>query len=70
MGYQTVKQVPSFYNYEAAKMWWERTKPIKGRSVDIRPLAERRYADCYSIRKNPRRTPDGTRSARTSTRAR
>jgi hypothetical protein len=45
-------KVPTFKDYEAAKMCWERTKPIKGRSIDLRPLAERRYADCYSIRKN------------------
>ena len=53
MGYQTVKKVPTFIDYANAHRWWEQTKPIKGRSVDLRPLAERRYADCYSIRKNP-----------------
>ena len=53
MGYQTVKKVPTFIDYFNAHRWWENTKPIKGRSVDLRPLAERRYADCYSIRKNP-----------------
>lgn len=53
MGYQTVKQVPTIRDYNEAKQWWEHTKPIRGRSVDLRPLAERRYADCYSIRKNP-----------------
>ena len=52
MGYQTVKQVPTLRDYNEAKQWWERTKPIRGRSNDLRPLAERRYADCYSIRKN------------------
>jgi hypothetical protein len=53
MGYQTVKKVPTFIDYFNAHRWWENTKPIRGRSVDLRPLAERRYADCYSIRKNP-----------------
>jgi len=52
MGYQTVKQVPTLRDYNEAKQWWERTKPIRGRDVDLRPLAKRRYADCYSIRKN------------------
>ena len=53
MGYQTVKQVPTFRDYQHAHQWWGMTKPIRGRDVDLRPLAERRYADCYSIRKNP-----------------
>lgn len=52
MGYQTVKKVPTFRDYETAHRWWGNTKPIRGRSVDLRPLAERRYADCYSIRKD------------------
>jgi hypothetical protein len=52
MGYQTVKQVPTLMYYDMAYAVWEQTKPIRGRSVDLRPLAERRYADCYSIRKN------------------
>jgi hypothetical protein len=53
MGYRTVKQVPTIIDYFNANRWWESTKPIRGRSNDIRPLTERRYADCYSIRKNP-----------------
>ena len=53
MGYQTVKQVPTFRDYQHAHQWWGMTKPIRGRSVDLRPLAERRHADTYSIRKNP-----------------
>lgn len=52
MGYQTVKKVPTFIDYFNAHRWWENTKPIRGRNVDLRPLAERRYADCYSIRKD------------------
>lgn len=53
MGYRTVKQVPNLRTYDDAHRWWSMTKPIRGRNVDLRPLAERRYADCYSIRKNP-----------------
>ena len=53
MGYQTVKKVPTLIDYHNALRWWEQTKPIRGRDVDLRPLAERRYADCYSIRKHP-----------------
>lgn len=53
MGYRTVKQVPNLRTYDHAHRWWSMTKPIRGRDVDLRPLAERRYADCYSIRKNP-----------------
>lgn len=52
MGYQTVLKVPRIRSYDVAHTWWERTKPIRGRSEDLRPLADRRYADCYSIRKN------------------
>lgn len=53
MGYQTVKQVPTLTDYFNANRRWEQTKPIRGRSNDLRPLAERRYADSYNIRKNP-----------------
>lgn len=53
MGYQTVRKVPTLHDYAVAYRWWNTTKPIRGRAVEIRPLAERKYADCYSIRKNP-----------------
>lgn len=53
MGYQTVRKVPTLFDYDHAHRWWNNTKPIRGRDNDLRPLAERRYADCYNIRKNP-----------------
>jgi len=52
MGYQTVMAVPRIANYIEAYAKWNNTKPMRGRSDDIRPLGERRYVDTYSIRKN------------------
>ena len=52
MGYQTVMAVPRINNYTEAYRKWNSTKPMRGRSDDIRPLGERRYVDTYSIRKN------------------
>ncbi len=52
MGYQTVMAVPRIANYTEAYAKWNNTKPVRGRSDDIRPLGERRYVDTYSIRKN------------------
>ena len=52
MGYQTVMAVPRIADYKEAYKRWNDTKPVRGRSDDIRPLGERRYVDTYSIRKN------------------
>ncbi len=52
MGYQTVMAVPRIADYKEAYAKWNNTKPMRGRSDDIRPLGERRYVDTYSIRKN------------------
>ena len=52
MGYQTVMAVPRIADYKEAYKKWNNTKPMRGRSDDIRPLGERRYVDTYSIRKN------------------
>ena len=52
MGYQTVMRVPRIANYTEAYAKWNNTKPVRGRSEDIRPLGERRDVDTYSIRKN------------------
>lgn len=52
MGYQTVMAVPRIADYTEAYKKWNNTKPMRGRSDDIRPLGERRYVDTYSIRKN------------------
>jgi hypothetical protein len=52
MGYQTVMAVPRIADYTEAYRKWNSTKPMRGRSDDIRPLGERRYVDTYSIRKN------------------
>lgn len=51
MGYATVLRVPHIRTYEKALSWFERTKPIRGRAEEIRPLGDRRDADTYSIRK-------------------
>lgn len=53
MGYESVARVATLRTYADAHKWWDRTKPIRGRAVDVRPLADRRHADAYSIRKNP-----------------
>lgn len=52
MGYQTVMRVPRIADYKEAYKKWNDTKPLRGRSEDIRPLGERRDVDTYSIRKN------------------
>lgn len=52
MGYRTVKNVKRLWSYAEAKSWHDMTKPIRGRSPEIRPLAERRDVDTYSIRMN------------------
>jgi hypothetical protein len=52
MGYATVMTVPRIANYTEAYAKWNNTKPVRGRSDDIRPLGERRYVDSYSVRKN------------------
>ena len=39
-------------SYEFYKFKWERTKPIRGRSVDVRPIDNyRRYRDWETIEK-------------------
>ena len=52
MGYRTVMNVPSFYSFEKAKAWHDKTTPIRGRNPEVRPLGERRDVDTYSIRLN------------------
>jgi hypothetical protein len=53
MGYSSVMKVTALDNYKEALSKWDRTKPIRGRAVDIRPLGQRSDVDSYSIRKNP-----------------
>jgi hypothetical protein len=50
MGYSTVKEVKQCFTYADAKYVHDKTKPIRGRSPDIRPLGQRRDADTYSVR--------------------
>ena len=52
MGYRTVMAVPTLRDYNEAFNKFNKSKPIKGRGEDKRPLGERRYVDTYSIRKN------------------
>jgi hypothetical protein len=52
MGYATVMRVPRIHSYAEALKKYDNTKPMRGRSDDVRPLGERRDADTYSIRKN------------------
>ena len=52
MGYATVMRVPRIRDYAEALKKYDNTKPMRGRSDDVRPLGERRDADTYSIRKN------------------
>jgi len=50
MGYQTVTNVPRVMNYRHAKQVFDTSKPIRGRSPEIRPLGNRRDADTYWVR--------------------
>lgn len=43
--------VPIVMNYATALGIYEKTKPIRGRSPELRPLGDRRDCDTYSIRK-------------------
>lgn len=52
MGYATIMKVPYINGYEQARARWQSTKPIRGRTPEVRPLGERRDCDTYSIRKN------------------
>lgn len=52
MGYRTVMRVPRIADYATALKIYNEVKPLRGRSPEVRPLAERRDADTYSIRKN------------------
>lgn len=52
MGYATIVNVPYIDSYEKALAKWQSTKPIRGRTPEIRPLGQRRDCDVYSIRKN------------------
>lgn len=52
MGYQTVMNVPRVNTYALAKKIHDDTKPIRGRSPEIRPLGSRRDADSYWVRMN------------------
>ena len=52
MGYATVMNVPRVTTYPEAKKIHDSTKPIRGRSPEIRPLGNRRDADSYWVRMN------------------
>lgn len=52
MGYATVMNVPRVTTYPEAKKIHDDTKPIRGRSPEIRPLGNRRDADSYWVRMN------------------
>ena len=52
MGYATVMRVPRVHNYADALRIHDNTKPLRGRSPEIKPLGERRDADTYHIRKH------------------
>ena len=52
MGYATIMRVPRVDNHRHAKQLHDISKPIRGRSPEVRPLGDRRDADKYHIRKN------------------
>lgn len=53
MGHQTIKRVPSHvHTYARAKQIHDESKPIRGRSPEIRPLGNRRDCDTYHVRMN------------------
>lgn len=51
MGYATVMRVPRVHSYADALKIHDNTKPLRGRSPEIKPLGDRRDADTYHIRK-------------------
>ena len=52
MGYATVMRVPRVMTYTDALEIYNKVKPLRGRSPEVRPLGERRDVDTYQIRKN------------------
>jgi hypothetical protein len=52
MGYATIMRVPRVDNHRHAKQLHDISKPIRGRSPEVRPLGDRRDVDKYHIRKN------------------
>jgi hypothetical protein len=52
MGWATVMNVPRIADYATALKWHDDTKPIRGRDPEVRPLANRKDCDTYSIRKS------------------
>jgi len=50
MGYSTVKNVKRCFTYADAKYVHDKTKPIRGRSPEVRPLGARRDVGVYSVR--------------------
>jgi hypothetical protein len=52
MGHATVMRVPQVTDYGDALRWYNTTKPIRGRSPEIRPLGDRKDVDNYSVRMN------------------
>lgn len=50
MGYRTVQHVPLTRTYEEALKVFKASVPIRGRSVETRPLGQRRDADTYWVR--------------------
>ena len=50
MGYRTIEHVKQCFTYADAKYVHDKTKPIRGRSPEVRPLGARRDADVYSVR--------------------
>jgi len=52
MGYATVQRVPRVHDYAQALRIHDNTKPLRGRSPEIKPLGARRDADTYHVRMN------------------
>lgn len=52
MGHATVQNVKQCFTYADAKRIHDDTKPIRGRSPEIRPLGARRDVGTYSVRMN------------------
>ena len=49
-GYGSIMNVPRVFTYAEAKSLFDSIKPLRGRSVEIRPLGSRRNADQYRVR--------------------
>lgn len=52
LGHGNCGQIPHLSSYATAKLWFEKVKPLRGRTPELRPLGRNRRYTWYEIRKN------------------